>query len=41
VRALPAARQTALFSATQTQRVADLAKLAITGVPAYVGVDDG
>jgi len=40
VRLLPKERQTALFSATQTQKVADLAKLAIQGAPAYVGVDD-
>ena len=41
VKALPVDRQTALFSATQTKRVEDLAKLAIQGVPTYVGVDDG
>lgn len=40
VKALPKTRQTALFSATQTKKVEDLAKLAIQGVPQYVGVDD-
>ena len=40
VRKLPKERQTALFSATQTKKVEDLAKLAIRGTPAYVGVDD-
>jgi len=40
IKCLPKTRQTALFSATQTKKVEDLAKLAITGQPAYVGVDD-
>lgn len=40
IRLLPKERQTALFSATQTRKVEDLAKLAIQGAPAYVGVDD-
>ena len=40
VKALPAERQTALFSATQTKKVEDLAKLAIRSAPAYCGVDD-
>jgi len=37
---LPKVRQTALFSATQTRKVEDLARLAINGEPAYVGVHD-
>ena len=41
VRALPKERQTALFSATQTTRVEDLARLAFRRPPLYVGVDDG
>lgn len=40
VRLLPSDRQTALFSATQTKKVEDLARLAVKGVPEYVGVDD-
>ena len=40
VRALPAHRQTALFSATQTRKVEDLARLAIKSEPVYVGVHD-
>lgn len=40
VKMLPATRQCALFSATQTKKVEDLAKLAIKGTPVYVGVDD-
>ena len=40
VKMLPKTRQTALFSATQTKKVEDLAKLAIQGVPVYVGVND-
>jgi ATP-dependent RNA helicase DDX18/HAS1 len=41
VKALPKERQTALFSATQTTRVEDLARLAFRRPPLYVGVDDG
>ena len=41
VRALPRERQTALFSATQTTRVEDLARLSFKKAPLYVGVDDG
>ncbi|KAJ1452109.1 P-loop containing nucleoside triphosphate hydrolase protein [Pelagophyceae sp. CCMP2097] len=41
VRLLPTTRQTALFSATQTRKVEDLARLAIRSEPVYVGVDDG
>jgi ATP-dependent RNA helicase DDX18/HAS1 len=40
IRHLPKERQTALFSATQTKKVEDLAKLAITGAPEYVGIGD-
>ncbi|XP_032682675.1 probable ATP-dependent RNA helicase pitchoune [Odontomachus brunneus] len=37
---LPKRRQTMLFSATQTEKVAMLTKLAIKKEPIYVGVDD-
>ena len=40
VRCLPGTRQTALFSATQTRKVEDLARLAIKSEPVYVGVHD-
>jgi ATP-dependent RNA helicase DDX18/HAS1 len=40
VKALPKTRQTVLFSATQTKKVEDLARLSIAGKPVYVGVDD-
>lgn len=37
---IPKTRQTVLFSATQTKKVEDLARLSIAGKPVYVGVDD-
>ena len=40
IKALPKQRQTVLFSATQTKKVEDLARLSIPGKPVYVGVDD-
>jgi len=40
IKLLPKQRQNMLFSATQTQNVADLARLAIPGRPVYVGVAD-
>jgi len=40
VRLLPRERQTALFSATQTTKVEDLARLSFRARPLYVGVDD-
>ena len=36
VRILPKSRQTLLFSATQTKKVEDLARLSIQGTPEYV-----
>ncbi|KAL3647677.1 hypothetical protein CASFOL_008645 [Castilleja foliolosa] len=38
---LPKTRQTALFSATQTNQVADLARLSFQTSPVYINVDDG
>lgn len=40
VKILPKERQTALFSATQTTKVEDLARLSFKHKPIYVGVDD-
>jgi len=40
IKILPKERQTILFSATQTKKVEDLAKLSIQKRPIYVGVDD-
>ncbi|CAM9790784.1 unnamed protein product, partial [Discosporangium mesarthrocarpum] len=40
IRLLPKERQTMLFSATQTKKVEDLARLSIKEKPVYVGVDD-
>jgi ATP-dependent RNA helicase DDX18/HAS1 len=40
IRLLPKKRQTMLFSATQTKKIEDLAKLALNKEPLYVGVDD-
>ncbi|XP_048455189.1 ATP-dependent RNA helicase DDX18 [Rhincodon typus] len=40
IRLLPRRRQTMLFSATQTRRVEDLAKISLKKEPLYVGVDD-
>jgi superfamily II DNA/RNA helicase len=39
LRALPLARQTLLFSATQTKKIADLSRMALRD-PVYVGVDE-
>ena len=40
VKCLPKERQTVLFSATQTTKVQDLARLSFHKAPTYVGVDD-
>mmetsp|Transcript_11593 Transcript_11593/g.29623 ORF Transcript_11593/g.29623 Transcript_11593/m.29623 type:complete len:624 (+) Transcript_11593:158-2029(+) len=40
IKALPKDRQTALFSATQTTKVEDLARVSFKRKPLYVGVDD-
>lgn len=40
IRLLPKRRQTMLFSATQTQKVEEIAKLSLNKSPLYVGVDD-
>ncbi|XP_015883074.3 DEAD-box ATP-dependent RNA helicase 51 [Ziziphus jujuba] len=41
IRLLPKDRQTALFSATQTKKVEDLARLSFQTTPVYIDVDDG
>lgn len=40
IRLLPKKRQTMLFSATQTRKVEDLARISLNREPLYVGVDD-
>ncbi|KAF8005789.1 hypothetical protein BT93_K0159 [Corymbia citriodora subsp. variegata] len=41
IKLLPKKRQTALFSATQTKKVEDLARLSFQTTPIYIDVDDG
>ncbi|XP_057543190.1 DEAD-box ATP-dependent RNA helicase 51-like isoform X2 [Amaranthus tricolor] len=41
IKILPKERQTALFSATQTKKVEDLARLSFQSTPIYVDVDEG
>jgi ATP-dependent RNA helicase DDX18/HAS1 len=41
IRLLPKERQTVLFSATQTTKVEDLARVSFKKAPLYIGVDDG
>ena len=40
IKCLPKDRQTILFSATQTKKVVDLARLSMKQNPVYIGVDD-
>ncbi|KAL9240706.1 hypothetical protein vseg_014894 [Gypsophila vaccaria] len=41
IKILPKERQTALFSATQTKKVEDLARLSFQNTPVYIDVDEG
>ncbi|KAK9114728.1 hypothetical protein Syun_021525 [Stephania yunnanensis] len=41
IKILPKDRQTALFSATQTKKVEDLARISFQTTPVYIDVDDG